>query len=168
MPLVRATNSGAKTILAHFHYCYKGQQLFSEGFDWASPKVRRMARLDPEQTSFMAQCRDLVVKRGEWATNHALVSRVSYAGMLTSGKRRNSKPSITATNITGGTGTQASSLIRIGPLATPSSTLPLWRQHPNPHRWPDGGAVCVWRGLGGTPSRAELATPLHGFPRPRV
>lgn len=67
MPLVRATNSGAKTILAHFHYCYKGQQLFTKGFDWTSPKVRRMARLDSEQTSFMAQCRDLVVGKGEWA-----------------------------------------------------------------------------------------------------
>ena len=65
MPLVRATNSGAKTILAHFHYCYKGQQLFSEEFDWESPKVRRMARLDPEQTSFMAQCRNFVVEKGD-------------------------------------------------------------------------------------------------------
>ncbi|KAK4182650.1 hypothetical protein QBC35DRAFT_478880 [Podospora australis] len=63
MPLVRATNSGAKTILAHFHYCYKGQRLFTEGFNWSSPRVRRMARLDPEQTSFMAQCRDFVVKK---------------------------------------------------------------------------------------------------------
>ena len=65
MPLVRATNSGAKTILAHFHYCYKGQRLFTKAFDWQAPKVRRMARLDPEQTSFMAQCRDFVVEKGE-------------------------------------------------------------------------------------------------------
>lgn len=65
MPLVRATNSGAKTILAHFHYCYKGQALFTRAFDWQAPKVRRMARLDPEQTSFMAQCRDFVVEKGE-------------------------------------------------------------------------------------------------------
>ncbi|KAK4176190.1 hypothetical protein QBC36DRAFT_311330 [Triangularia setosa] len=64
MPLVRATNSGAKTILAHFHYCYKGQQLFTEGFNWNAPRVRRMARLDREQTDFMAQCRDIVVKKG--------------------------------------------------------------------------------------------------------
>lgn len=65
MPLVRATNSGAKTILAHFHYCYKGQQLFTEGFNWNAPRVRRMARLDKEQTDFMAQCRDIVVKKGK-------------------------------------------------------------------------------------------------------
>lgn len=63
MPLVRATNSGAKTILAHFHYCYKGQQLFTPGFNWNAPRVRRMARLDPEQSEFMAQCRDVVVQR---------------------------------------------------------------------------------------------------------
>ncbi|KAK5658454.1 hypothetical protein OQA88_1843 [Cercophora sp. LCS_1] len=73
MPLVRATNSGAKTILAHFHYCYKGQQLFTKEFDWKAPRVRRMARLDPEQTSFMAQCRDLVVDRAPKfeAVNHS-------------------------------------------------------------------------------------------------
>jgi hypothetical protein len=65
MPLVRATNSGAKTILAHFHYCYKGQQLFTPGFDWSAPRVRRMARLDAEQSEFMAQCRDVVVKKGK-------------------------------------------------------------------------------------------------------
>lgn len=65
MQLVRATNSGAKTILAHFHYCYKGQQLFKEGFDWRAPRVRRMARLDDEQTDFMSQCRDYVVRKGE-------------------------------------------------------------------------------------------------------
>jgi len=72
MPLVRATNSGAKTILAHFHYCYKGQSLFAEGFNWNSPRVRRMARLDPEQTTFMSQCRDYVVKKSREfeAINH--------------------------------------------------------------------------------------------------
>ncbi len=64
MPLVRATNSGAKTILAHFHYCYKGQQLFTAGFDWSAPRVRRMAKLDAEQSAFMAQCRDVAVQRG--------------------------------------------------------------------------------------------------------
>jgi hypothetical protein len=65
MPLVRATNSGAKTILAHFHYCYKGQKLFTKGFDWTAPRVRRMARLDAEQSDFMAQCRDVVVEKGK-------------------------------------------------------------------------------------------------------
>jgi hypothetical protein len=63
MPLVRATNSGAKTILAHFHYCYKGQKLFTPKFDWTAPRVRRMARLDAEQSHFMSQCRDVVVHK---------------------------------------------------------------------------------------------------------
>jgi hypothetical protein len=56
--------------LAHFHYCYKGQQLFTPGFDWNAPRVRRMARLDVEQTIFMSQCRDVVVKRGKVPPSH--------------------------------------------------------------------------------------------------
>ena len=64
MPLVRATNSGAKTILAHFHYCCKGQRPFGRDVDWESPKVQRMARLDPEQSAFMSACRDSAVSRG--------------------------------------------------------------------------------------------------------
>lgn len=80
MPLVRATNSGAKTILAHFHYCYKGQQLFTKGFDWNAPRVRRMARLDPEQTSFMGRCRDVVVAKAPifQAINHGDVYHQEY------------------------------------------------------------------------------------------
>ncbi|KAK3936613.1 hypothetical protein QBC46DRAFT_366801 [Diplogelasinospora grovesii] len=40
-----------------------GKKLFSEDFDWSSPKVRRMARLDPEQSGFMTECRNRVVKK---------------------------------------------------------------------------------------------------------
>lgn len=68
MPLVRATNSGAKTILAHFHYCCKGQKPFGEGFDWNAPKIRKMARLDAEQSRFMASYRDRVIQKGAWLT----------------------------------------------------------------------------------------------------
>lgn len=64
MSLVRATNSGAKTILAHFHYCCKGQQPFGADFDWNAAKIRRMARLDAEQSRFMAGYRDQVIQRG--------------------------------------------------------------------------------------------------------
>ncbi|EAQ84189.1 hypothetical protein CHGG_10593 [Chaetomium globosum CBS 148.51] len=39
-------------------------QLFTPGFDWAAPRVRRMARLDAEQSQFMSQCRDVVVHKG--------------------------------------------------------------------------------------------------------
>jgi len=64
---VRATNSGAKTILAHFHYCCKGQRPFRPEFDWTSAKTRRMARLDVEQGNFMAVYRDRVSSRGKSA-----------------------------------------------------------------------------------------------------
>jgi hypothetical protein len=64
MALVRATNSGAKTILAHFHYCCKGQHPFLEKFDWEAARTRRMARLDAEQSSFMAAYRDRVIRKG--------------------------------------------------------------------------------------------------------
>lgn len=60
MPLVRATHSGAKTILAHFHYCCKGQQPFRPDFDWAKPQIRRMAQLDSEQIIFMEKLKERV------------------------------------------------------------------------------------------------------------
>ncbi|KAK3343499.1 hypothetical protein B0T25DRAFT_593168 [Lasiosphaeria hispida] len=41
----------------------KAKQLFAEGFNWGSPRVRRMARLDAEETDFMASCRDVVVQK---------------------------------------------------------------------------------------------------------
>ena len=53
MPLVRASHSGAKTILAHFHYCCKGQKPFRQGFDWKSPQIHRAMQLDAEQIAFM-------------------------------------------------------------------------------------------------------------------
>jgi hypothetical protein len=65
MELVRAINSGAKTILAHFHYCCKGQQPFKREFDWTAPKTKRMAKLDDEESEFMAHYRDLVSAKAE-------------------------------------------------------------------------------------------------------
>ncbi|KAK4155269.1 hypothetical protein C8A00DRAFT_13670 [Chaetomidium leptoderma] len=44
----------------------RAQQLFTPGFDWTAPRVRRMARLDAEQSDFMSQCRDVVSLN--WAT----------------------------------------------------------------------------------------------------
>ena len=70
MPLVRATQSSAKTILSHFHYCLKGQQPFRKEFDWTSAKTRRMARLDAEQSNFMAAYRDRVSQKGELSFVH--------------------------------------------------------------------------------------------------
>ncbi|KAH8884175.1 hypothetical protein GQ53DRAFT_811092 [Thozetella sp. PMI_491] len=57
MPLIRGIHSGAKTILAHFHYVCKGQLPFSDNFDWASPVLRKMAALDKEQIDFLQRLR---------------------------------------------------------------------------------------------------------------
>ncbi|KAK3312017.1 hypothetical protein B0H66DRAFT_486618 [Apodospora peruviana] len=57
---------------AEIQYLDMPLQLFSEGFDWTAPRVRRMARLDAEQTNFMAQCRDRVVKKDHLPTVSSL------------------------------------------------------------------------------------------------
>ncbi|KAJ4311707.1 hypothetical protein N0V84_010304 [Fusarium piperis] len=53
MPIIRAIHSGAKTILAHFHYACKGQRPFSMDHDWNSDEAKRMAHLDDEQIGFL-------------------------------------------------------------------------------------------------------------------
>jgi hypothetical protein len=63
MPLVRASHSGAKTILAHFHYCCKGQEPFQPGFNWKSPQIQKMVQLDAEQIAFMEKFAELVHKK---------------------------------------------------------------------------------------------------------
>ena len=66
MPLVRATHSGAKTILAHFHYCCKGQQPFRPDFDWETPQIRKMAQLDSEQIMFMEKIKERINQNGDY------------------------------------------------------------------------------------------------------
>jgi hypothetical protein len=61
-------HSGAKTILAHFHYCIKGQYPCQEAFDWISAASHRMAALDKEQVQFMQHCGHLVRNRDKPAT----------------------------------------------------------------------------------------------------
>ena len=61
-------HSGAKTLLAHFHYCCKGQQPFSPGFDWKSPDIQKMAQLNTEQSSFMAQYAQRVHDKGQFSS----------------------------------------------------------------------------------------------------
>ncbi|KAK0644621.1 hypothetical protein B0T16DRAFT_332374 [Cercophora newfieldiana] len=63
MNLVRALNTSAKVLLAHFHYCCKGNVPFSKSFDWSSPVMRRMAALDPEQSAFMSKYVSVVHER---------------------------------------------------------------------------------------------------------
>lgn len=65
MELVRALNASAKILLAHFHYCCKGNVPFSKNFDWSSAVNRRMAALDPEQSAFMSKYINAVHERGK-------------------------------------------------------------------------------------------------------
>ena len=53
MNRVRAMHSGAKTLLAHFHYVCKGNFPFRQDFDWTLATNQRMAELDPEQLRFV-------------------------------------------------------------------------------------------------------------------
>ncbi|KAM0434005.1 hypothetical protein ACHAPT_003949 [Fusarium lateritium] len=65
MPLIRGINSGAKTILAHFHTACKGQIPFSENVDYNTPSFRKMAELDKEQVSFLRELRRRVCLQSE-------------------------------------------------------------------------------------------------------
>lgn len=55
MPLVRGILSGAKTLLAHFHYVNNGQYPFE--LDWSADAVQSMvakfAKLDYDQREFV-------------------------------------------------------------------------------------------------------------------
>jgi len=93
MPLVRETNSGAKTILAHFHYCCNGQKPFAASFDWTSPKLGRMAHLDSEQTEFMMRYRDRILKKCKKKKEAYSSSSALLSFYLVSEKKGNDLPS---------------------------------------------------------------------------
>ena len=83
MPIIRAIHSGAKTILAYFHYCCKGQQPFSSDSNWDSPEMKRMAQLDDEQIHFLKQYQDLVRRRGRWPLSSTSVLGVYVFAKMT-------------------------------------------------------------------------------------
>jgi hypothetical protein len=64
MPIIRAILMGSKIILAHFHFCCKGQRPFSPEFDWESSGVKRMAQLDVAEIEFLKQYRVFVIEKG--------------------------------------------------------------------------------------------------------
>ena len=64
MPIINAIHSGAKTILAYFHYACKGQQPFSPKHNWSKDEAKNMAHLDKDQTAFVKKCRRLIENNG--------------------------------------------------------------------------------------------------------
>lgn len=64
MELIRGIHSGAKAILAHFHYSCKGNVPFSPNFDWDSKEAQRMAEINQEQIQFMMRLRVLARQKG--------------------------------------------------------------------------------------------------------
>lgn len=63
MNLIRSSHSGAKTLLAHFHYMCKGNLPFQQDFDWESPSHQRMAQLSTEQLDFIRRYVEEINKR---------------------------------------------------------------------------------------------------------
>jgi len=51
--LIEGLHNGAKILLAHFHYCNKGNHPFT--IDWSSPRDIARAGLNAEQAQFMKE-----------------------------------------------------------------------------------------------------------------
>jgi hypothetical protein len=64
MPIINAIQSGAKTILAYFHYSCKGQRPFSLDHDWNTDEAKKMAHLDDEQIAFLEHYRIRIQNNG--------------------------------------------------------------------------------------------------------
>lgn len=64
MPVINAIHSGAKTILAYFHYACKGQRPFSLDHDWDTDEAKNMARLDNEQVGFLKKYQHQIHNNG--------------------------------------------------------------------------------------------------------
>jgi len=60
-PLIEELLCGAKILLAHFHYCCKGQMPFT--LDWDKDEVP-IAELNVDQKRFMSQIQKHVEKNG--------------------------------------------------------------------------------------------------------
>lgn len=56
---------GANTILAHFHYCCKGQKPFNPEFSWDAASARKMAELNDKQLELLKRYQSLVEERGK-------------------------------------------------------------------------------------------------------
>jgi len=65
--LVEEIHNGARTLLAYFHFCNKGNQPFK--MDWSSPTNVAFAQLDSDQVEFMKSTIMQIQKRGRLAHN---------------------------------------------------------------------------------------------------
>lgn len=64
-PLLKDFHAGAKTLLAHFHYCCKGEKPFQK--NWNEPAEQKSAQLNDEQKAYMIQLIGLVKEEeGQW------------------------------------------------------------------------------------------------------
>ncbi|KAH8745608.1 hypothetical protein BGZ57DRAFT_778314 [Hyaloscypha finlandica] len=69
MPLIRGIHSGAKAILAYFHWSCKGNIPFAADFNWNSKKAQSMANIDAEQASFMVRLGNLARQKADEMEN---------------------------------------------------------------------------------------------------
>jgi hypothetical protein len=63
MELIDAMNSGAKTLLAHFHILNKGNIPFQPDFDWMASN-RKIAEFSEEDWNFMREYVEMVTSNG--------------------------------------------------------------------------------------------------------
>ncbi|KAK2926409.1 hypothetical protein FoTM2_013275 [Fusarium oxysporum f. sp. vasinfectum] len=85
MPVINAIHSGAKTILAYFHYACKGQRPFSPEHDWSKDEANDTAHLDRDQIAFVKKCRHLTQNNVHLQTvrdGHDYEERYWFVGQL--------------------------------------------------------------------------------------
>ncbi|KAG8157855.1 hypothetical protein KVR01_012127 [Diaporthe batatas] len=66
MKLIRGYQSGAKTLVAHFHYVNKGNIPFQPQFDWNSPINKHMADLSEDELCTVTQISHEVSEKCKW------------------------------------------------------------------------------------------------------
>ena len=64
MSLIRGIHSGAKTLLAHFHYVCKGRKPFDPDIDLDSVQIRQMIGLDDTQLAAIKRIKAIANRSG--------------------------------------------------------------------------------------------------------
>ena len=76
MSTINATQSGSKTLLAHFHYVCKGNVPFQPGFDWTSETAQTMAQLDADQMAIIQSLLQDLKDKGKQYTKSLTVMKL--------------------------------------------------------------------------------------------